>query len=186
MTRRLILWDLITLDGYFEGAEKWDLAWHETAWGPELEAFSLEQADEVGKLLFGRVTYKGMAAHWTKAEGAIADFMNGVPKVVFSRTLAGADWENTRLVGSDASEEVRRLKAEDGDGELFVFGSADLSSSLLDAGVVDELRLGLVPVVLGNGTPFFKRRHAPINLEHVGTRQLGARCTLLRYRPAAA
>jgi dihydrofolate reductase len=106
--------------------------------------------------------------------------------VVFSRTLAGADWENTRLVGSDAVEEVRRLKEEDGDGDIFVFGSADLSSSLLDAGVVDELRLGMVPVVLGNGTPFFKGRRTPINLEHVGTRQLGSRCTLLRYRPAAA
>lgn len=185
MARRLILWDLITLDGCFEGTEKWDLAWHETAWGPELEAFSLEQAEEVGTLLFGRVTYEGMAAHWSEADGAIADFMNGVPKVVFSRTLAEADWENTRLVGSDAVEEVRRLKDEDSDGDLFVFGSADLSSSLLDAGVVDELRLGLVPVVLGNGTPFFQPRHAPIELEHLGTRQLGARCTLLRYRPAA-
>lgn len=186
MTRRLILWDLITLDGYFEGAEKWDLAFHETAWGPELEAFSLEQAREVGMLLFGRVTYQGMAAHWAKAEGAIADFMNGVPKVVFSSTLAEANWENTRLVGSDAAEEVRRLKAEEAEGDLFVFGSADLSSSLLDAGVVDELRLGLVPVVLGNGTPFFKLRRTSFDLERVGTRQLGSRCTLLRYRPAVA
>lgn len=66
-----------------------------------------------------------------------------------------------------------------------MFGSADLSSSLLDARVVDEMRLGLVPVVLGNGTSFFKLRHTPINLEHVETRQLGSRCTLLRYRPAA-
>lgn len=186
MARRLILWNLITLDGCFEGPEKWDLAWHETAWGPELEAFSLEQADEVGLLLFGRVTYEGMAAHWSKAEGAIADFMNSVGKVVFSCTLAEADWENTRLVRSDAVDEVRRLKAEGGDGDLFVFGSADLSSSLLDASVVDELRLGLVPVVLGSGTRFFKPRHTPIDFQHVGTRQLGSRCTLLRYRPVSS
>ncbi|MGD2071144.1 MAG: dihydrofolate reductase family protein, partial [Gemmatimonadota bacterium] len=179
------LWDLITLEGCFEGSEKWDLAWHETAWGPQLEAFSLEQADEVGSLLFGRVTYDGMAAHWSKAKGAIADFMNGVDKVVFSSTLAEPRWENTRLVRSGAVDEVRRLKGEGGDGDLFVFGSADLSSSLLDAGVVDELRLGLVPVVLGNGTPFFKRRQPPFDLEHIETRQLGSRCTLLRYRPVA-
>ena len=185
MARRLILWDLITLDGCFEGAQKWDLAWHETAWGPELEAFSLEQADEVGSLLFGRVTYEGMAAHWSEARGAIADFMNSVGKVVFSNTLAEPGWENTRLVRSDAVEEVQRLKAEDGDGDLFVFGSANLSSSLLDASVVDELRLGLVPVVLGSGTQFFKPGHTPIDFQHVGTRQLGSRCTLLRYHPVA-
>ncbi len=186
MPRRLLLWDVVTLDGYFEGREKWDLAFHETAWGPELEAFSLEQAEEVRVLLFGRVTYEGMAAYWANAEGPIADFMNGVPKVVFSRTLAEADWANTRLVRSEAVDEVRRLKAIEGEGDLFVFGSADLCDSLLGAGLVDEVRLGLVPVVLGHGTPFFKPRPTPVTLEHLGTRQLGPGCTLLRYRPVAA
>ncbi|HSM43695.1 MAG TPA: dihydrofolate reductase, partial [Acidimicrobiia bacterium] len=109
--RSLVLWDLITLDGYFEGPEKWDLAFHEIAWGPELEAFSLEQAEEVGVLLFGRVTYEGMATHWAQARGPIADFMNGVTKVVVSTTLEEASWENTRLLSADVAKEVRRLKA---------------------------------------------------------------------------
>src|SRR5690606_29522685 len=124
-------------DGCFEGPEKWDLAFHEVAWGPELEAFSLEQAEEVGVLLFGRVTYEGMAAHWSQAEGPIADFMNGVEKVVVSSTLKEASWQNTRRVSANVMEEVRRLKAvEDGPaGDVFVFGSAALSASLLDAGL---------------------------------------------------
>jgi dihydrofolate reductase len=182
MGRRLVVWSLITLDGYFEGPSRWDLGFHEMAWGPELEAFSIEQFDEIGLLLFGRVTYEGMAAHWQSAEGVIADFMNEVPKVVFSRTLGAAAWRHTRLAETDAAEEVRRLKAEGG-GDLFVFGSADLAASLFDAGLVDELRLGLVPVVLGSGTPFFKGSRVPLRMHLAGTRPLGPGCTLLRYRP---
>jgi dihydrofolate reductase len=182
MGRRLVVWVLVTLDGCFEGPTRWDMAFHEIAWGPELEAFSIEQFDEIGQLLFGRVTYEGMAAHWQTADGVIADFMNEVPKVVFSRTLDRPAWRNTRLVETDAAEEVRRLKREDG-GDLFVFGSADLAASLLDAGLVDELRLGLVPVVLGSGTPFFKGGAVPVRMDFVGSRQLGPGCTLLRYRP---
>lgn len=184
MARRLVAWSLLTLDGCFEGPDKWDLGFHEVAWGPDLEAFSIEQFDEIGLLLFGRITYAGMAAHWEAAEGAIADFMNAVPKVVFSKTLGEATWRNTRLVETDAAPVVRRLKEEDG-RDLFVFGSADLVASLLDAGLVDELRLGLVPTVLGSGTPFFKSRTSPLRFRLEGTRRLGPGCTLLRLRPGA-
>jgi dihydrofolate reductase len=183
--RRLVLWSLVTLDGCFEGPEKWDLSFHEVAWGPELEAFSLEQADEIGVLLFGRVTYEGMAAHWRGAEGAIAEFMNGVRKVVVSTTLEEAGWENTELLSEGVVAGIRRMKDHGGGaaGDLFVFGSAELSATLLDAGLVDEIRLGLVPVVLGRGTPFFKPRRASLQMDHVGTRPLGRNCTLLRYHP---
>jgi dihydrofolate reductase len=182
--RRLVLWDLITLDGCFEGSRKWDLAFHEIAWGPALEAFSLEQAGEIGVLLFGRVTWEGMAAYWSRAEGPIAEFMNGVRKVVVSTTLKEAAWANSSLLSEDVVEGVRRLKAEEDGamGDVFVFGSAELSATLLDAGLVEELRLGLVPVVLGAGTPFFKPRRSPLQLDPVETRPLGPKCTLLRYQ----
>ncbi len=124
--RRLVMWNLQTLDGYFDGARPWDLDWHIAAWGAELEQFSLEQGKSIGTLLFGRATYQGMAEHWTKAKGPIADFMNAVPKVVFSRTLRVAEWKNTRLVQTDAADEVARLKREPGK-DLFIFGSAALS-----------------------------------------------------------
>lgn len=145
----------MTLDGFFEGTSKWDLDFHEYVWGDELEAFSLEQLHEAGALLFGRVTYEGMAAHWTKAQGAIADFMNAIPKVVFSRTLASADWNNTRLVKDDAAAAVAALKEESG-RTLYVFGSADLSDTLIRHDLFDEYRLCISPVVLGAGTPLFK------------------------------
>ena len=103
MTARLIMWNLVTLEGFFEGPKKWDLDWLEYVWGDELEQLSLEQGKTADALLFGRVTYEGMAAYWPSAKGEVADWMNSVPKVVFSRTLAKADWNNTRLVRGNAS-----------------------------------------------------------------------------------
>ncbi|MGH7480948.1 MAG: dihydrofolate reductase family protein [Longimicrobiales bacterium] len=182
--RKLIMWNLITLDGYFEGPRSWDLEFHEYAWGDELRRFSLEQGREVGALLFGRVTYEGMAAHWTTASGEIADFMNAVPKHVFSRTLESAEWNNTTLVKGDAADTVARLKEQPGK-DLFVFGSADLSATLIRHGLFDEYRIGLVPVTLGVGSPLFKRDSQSLRLDLLDSRPLGDRCLLLRYQPAA-
>ena len=67
--RKLIMWNVITLDGYFEGNQNWDLSFHEVIWGPELEKISIEQLKSADFLVFGRVTYEGMAAYWTTAEG---------------------------------------------------------------------------------------------------------------------
>jgi dihydrofolate reductase len=155
MTRRLIMWNLVTLEGFFEGPNKWDLDWHEHVWGDELQRFSLEQQKTTDALLFGRVTYEGMAAHWSTAKGATAEFMNSVPKVVFSRTLDRAQWNNTRLVREDAAAEVAKLKNAPGQN-LYVFGSAELSATLMQHDLFDEYRLCVVPVVLGAGTPLFK------------------------------
>src|SRR5271169_5090342 len=88
---RLIMWNLMTVDGCFEGAKSWDLAFHQAVWGPELEAFSIEQLRTADRLLFGRVTYEGMAAYWRTAQGEVADFMNRLPKVVFSTSLTRMD-----------------------------------------------------------------------------------------------
>src|SRR5204863_5935710 len=85
--RKVITWNMMTLDGFFEGPNKWEIDWHEYVWGSELEQLAIEQSREVGALLFGRVTYEGMASYWATATGEtgeIADFMNSVPKIVFS------------------------------------------------------------------------------------------------------
>jgi dihydrofolate reductase len=170
----------MTLDGYFEGREPWDLGFHETVWGEELEKFSLDQGKEIGTLLFGRRTYEGMAAYWTKETGAIAEMMNSIEKAVASRTLAEAAWNNTRLLGGDAAETVPALKAEPGK-DVFVFGSADLVDTLLDAGLVDEYRLCVAPVLLGAGNPLFKPRDRPIGMRLEGSRQLRTGGVLLTY-----
>jgi dihydrofolate reductase len=170
---------MVTLDGLFEGPKKWDIDWHNYVWGDELEQLSIEQSKSIGMLLFGRVTYEGMASYWTSATGEVADFMNSVPKAVFSRTLEKADWNNTSLVKEEAVEAVKSLKQQSGK-DLFVFGSADLSSTFTQHGLFDEYRLGLTPVVLGAGTPLFKPG-AEIRTRLLEARPLKSGCVILRY-----
>jgi dihydrofolate reductase len=176
------MWNLVTLEGFFEGPKKWDLDWHEYVWGDELKQLSLEQGKTADALLFGRVTYEGMAAHWPTAKGAVADFMNSVPKVVFSRTLAKADWRNSRLVRENAEGEVAKLKNAPGQN-LYVFGSADLSATLMQHDLFDEYRLCVVPVVLGAGTPLFKPSGEPKRMNLREARRLKSGGVILFCEP---
>jgi dihydrofolate reductase len=177
--RKLIMWNVITLDGYFEGEKNWDLSFHNAIWGPELEKLSHEQLHSADSLIFGRVTYEGMASYWKKAEGEnneTAKLMNSIPKLVFSKTLKEVDtiaigWNNTTLIKKNASAEISRLKAE-GDGDLYVFGSADLSSTFINDDLFDEYRIGIAPVILGSGRPLFKKGISSRNLSVVSTQHL--------------
>jgi dihydrofolate reductase len=177
------MWNLITLDGFFEGSVSWDLRFHESVWGGELERISIEQLGAADRLIFGRVTYEGMAAYWQTATGQVADFMNRLPKIVFSRTLERADWRNSTLVKGDAAAEVAALKRQ-GEGLSLVFGSADLSATLLRHGLFDEVRLIVAPVVLGDGRPLFGRG-VEAKLELLESRPLSSGGVILRYQPAA-
>lgn len=179
--RQLIMWNLITLDGYFEGAKNWDLPWHEVLWGEELERFSLDQLQSADMLVFGRVTYEGMAAYWQTASGAVADYMNSLPKVVCSRTLQTAGWNNTTLVKHDAANEVTKLKQQ-GNGKMFVFGSANLSKTLMSEKLFDEYRIGIAPVIHGSGRHLFSDGLRPAWLELLEARQLSTGCLILRYK----
>src|SRR3954463_4233365 len=98
-------------------------------------------------LVFGRKTYEGMADYWTNAEGQPeVEPMNKIPKIVCSSTLQTAEWENTTIV-KDAISELKSLKQQ-GDGNMFVFGSGMLSASLMKADLFDEYRLCVAPVFL--------------------------------------
>lgn len=179
---KLILWNLMTLDGYFEGPDR-DIGWFEAVWGDELEQISIEQCRAAGALLFGRVTYEMMASYWPSEEGVVADLMNGLPKIVASRTLEKADWHNTRLVRDDLPQEIERLKAES-DKDLYIFGSADLAASLVPNGLIDELRICVVPLVLGGGNPLFKASPERLKLRLVKSRALTSGGVILHYQPA--
>ena len=180
--RKVMMWNMVTLDGFFEGPKSWEIDWHEDVWGEELEQFGLEQFKSIGALLFGRVTYQGMAAYWSKATGEVAEFMNSVPKVVFSKTMESADWNNSRLFKGQAEEEVARLKQEPGK-DLFIFGSANLSAALTQHGLIDEYRLALNPLVLGGGNPLFKPSPNRLRMKLLEARPLKSGVVLLRYQP---
>jgi dihydrofolate reductase len=176
------MWNLVTLDGFFEGSKSWELDWHQDVWGPELEQLSIEQLASADMLLFGRVTYQGMAAYWSSEKGAIADLMNSISKVAFSRTLAKAEWHNTRLVKENAVEEVTKLKQQPGKN-IFIFGSADLSATLMRHRLIDEYRLGATPVILGGGNPLFKASSDRMKLKLMEARPLKSGCVIFRYQP---
>lgn len=176
------MWNVITLDGCFEGTKNWDLPFHEVVWGQELEDLSIEQLQSADYLVFGRVTYEGMAEYWKKEKGEIADLMNNIPKLVFSTTLKTADWNNTTLINKNASAEIKKLKAESGKG-MYVFGSANLSETFINDNLFDEYRIGIAPVILGNGRPLFKRGHPSKTLSLVSTQQLLTGGVILKYIP---
>ncbi len=178
--RKVVMRNLVTLDGFFEGPKGWDIDWHETVWGEELERLSLEQSKEAGALLFGRITYEGMGSFWPSEKGAIADFMNSIPKVVFSKTLKEAKWNNSRVVNGKPEVEVAKLKRQAGK-DLFIFGSANLSSTLMQHGLIDEIRLGVTPVILGRGNPLFKASPDRMRMKLIDARPTKSGCVILRY-----
>jgi dihydrofolate reductase len=185
--RKLIMWNVMTLDGYFEGNKNWDLAFHETVWGPELESLSLEQLRAADFIVYGRITFEGMAAYWKTAKGepaGIADLMNSVPKLVFSRTLNSADWNNSTLVKTDASAEIRKLKAQ-GDRDMYVFGSANLSETFINDNLFDEYRIVIAPVIAGEGRPLFSRGLSARPLSLIASQQLSTGGVILKYKPKA-
>jgi dihydrofolate reductase len=173
------MWNVVTLDGYFEGEKPWDLDFHQTVWGEELEELSIEQLKSADMIIYGEKTYKGMADYWTKEKGETAKYMNEIPKVVCSPTLKTADWKDTTIV-RDAAAEIPKLKKE-GDGNLFVFGSAMLSDSLIKAGLFDEYRLCIAPVILGKGRRLFAEGLPYLELSLLEANPLKSGGVILRY-----
>lgn len=182
---KLIIWNIMSLDGAFEGATPWDLSMHETVWGPELEALSKEQLADSTVLLFGRRTYEGMFDYWSKQTetGEITDGMNGAAKAVVSTTLKSADWNNSRLLRS--INDVKTLKKEAGEKNIFVFGSAQLTSALREADLIDEYRICIAPLLLGEtgGAPIFKSNDARLRLNLIEARPISGGGIVLFYQP---
>jgi dihydrofolate reductase len=184
--RQLFAFNMVSLDGYFAGP-KGELDWHTV--DAEFNAFAAEQTGSADMLLFGRVTYEMMAGFWPRPEAiaadpAVAGLMNRLPKLVFSRTLAKAEWNNTRLVKDHVGEEILKLKQQPG-RDLALFGSANLLATLMRLNLVDEHRLMVNPVVLGSGQPLFRRSSDRLKLKLVNYRTFKNGNVLLCYQAAA-
>ena len=128
-----------------------------------------------------------MASDWPtpmaiENDPVIAAQMNSFPKIVISRTLDRADWNNTRLIKDNVAEEITRLKQLPGK-DLAIFGSANLAASLTQMGLVDEFRIMVNPIVLGKGTPLFKGVDQPLKLELIKAQTFSSGNVLLCYQP---
>ena len=180
--RKVILFNLISLDGYFEGPDR-DINWHNV--DEEFNEFAIQQTGEFGALLFGRVTYELMVSYWpTEAakrdDPSIAGLMNSLPKVVFSATLENVEWENTKLVKDNFVAEVLKLKQQPGK-DIAIFGSSDLAVTLIEHNLIDEFRIIVNPIVLGEGKPILQGIKTRLNLKLLKSRTFRSGNVLLYY-----
>jgi dihydrofolate reductase len=178
--RKVLVSNLVSVDGFFEGTNK-ELDW----FVPSEEFFEyarllLRSADA---LLFGRRTYQHMANYWPSAPAdEIADSMNNLPKIVFSKSLQMVEWKNSRLVRNNIAGEVSTLKQQSGK-DLVILGSAALACSLLQLGLIDEYRVILTPVLIGSGTPLFQNIRKKIKLKLSITHSFSSGFVVLYFQP---
>jgi dihydrofolate reductase len=183
--RRLIVFNLVTLDGYFTG-ENGDISWHMV--DDEFQELAQAASNSGNTLLFGRKTYQLMESYWPTPEALkddpiVAKGMNAASKIVFSRTLTTVEWDNTRLVKDDLPGEVRKMKQGSGK-DLTVLGSGSIVSQLAQEGLIDEYQFLVNPIVIGKGRTMFEGIRDKIALKLTKTRIFGNGNVLLTYEQA--
>jgi dihydrofolate reductase len=186
---RIVVTEFMSLDGVVEdpgGAEDfkhggWSFEFNR---GDDGDKFKLDETMDTEALLLGRVTYEGFADAWPKREGEFADKFNNMPKYVVSTTLSDPEWNNSTVISGDIAAEVARIRDE-ADGDVVVHGSASLVQTLLENDLVDELRLMVFPVVLGDGKRLFGETSDKKGLELADSKVVGDGVAILVYRRAA-
>jgi dihydrofolate reductase len=181
--RRLIASEMVTVDGFFAGANG-ELDWF--VQGEELDEFANNLLDSVDTILYGRVTYQMMAGYWPHARGSFADRTNRLPKLVFSSTLdetPWGEWDNAKPLKGALAGEVAKLKNEPG-SDLVIYGSGSVVQALTRLGAIDEYRLVVNPVLLGAGRPLFDGVAERRNLRLTESVSWPSGCVALTYQAA--
>jgi dihydrofolate reductase len=185
--RKLAVFNSVTLDGYFSGVNG-DMRWaHKDSNDAEWNAFVAENAKGGGVLVFGRITYDLMVSYWPtplalRSNPVVAERMNSLPKVVFSRTLDNPSWSNTKLMKGDLAAEVGRMKKEPGE-DMVILGSGSIVAQLAQAGLIDEYQIVMTPVVLGKGRTMFEGLKGNLALKLTRTRTFENGNVFLCYEP---
>ncbi|MGD8404663.1 MAG: dihydrofolate reductase family protein [Anaerolineales bacterium] len=183
--RKIFLFMMVSLDGYYESPNG-DISWH-NAVNKEFNEFAGQQTSEADILLFGRKTYELMESYWpTEAakrdDPIVAGLMNNLPKIVVSKTLNSVKWENTRLIKENVAEEISKLKGQPGK-DIAILGSSELTVSLTNMRLVDEYRIMVNPVVLGDGKSLFTGLANNLDLKFITFRAFNSGNVLLYYHP---
>ncbi|WP_153797903.1 dihydrofolate reductase family protein [Foetidibacter luteolus] len=181
---KLTVFNFMTLDGYFQGLDG-DISWHRH--GQEESQFASDSMKPGGTLVFGRKTYEMMACYWPTPMAIetmpdVAAGMNNAQKIVFSKTLDEAGWQNTRLIKRDMIDEMKRLKWEQ-PGDMTILGSGSLVTQFAEAGLVDEFGFMIDPVAIGGGSPVFANVKHKLDLELIDSRTFKSGTVLLTYAP---
>lgn len=176
----------LSLDGCYADADG-DMSWAHNQ-DPEQQAFTNANAKGGGALVFGRTTYDMMAGFWPSPAAAqmmpeVARQMNALPKFVFSRSLKSAGWNNTSI-RSDLIADIKQMKSASGP-DMAILGSGSIVAQLIEAGLLDELQIMLVPLTLGGGKKLFDPVKRQVAWKTVETRSFKASGnTFIRYQPA--
>src|SRR5579872_1677159 len=184
---KLIVFNHCSVDGYIADANG-DMSWAKPAADDaEWDAFVVQNTTGSGTLLFGRVTYDMMRSYWptplaAQQMPAIAARMNNFRKVVFSRTLTSATWQNTTLVKEDLAAAVRKRKQEPNQG-MVILGSASIVAQLAQEKLIDEYQVVVNPVALGSGKTMFQGITSPLRLRLLNSRPFKNGKVLLTYAP---
>ena len=187
---KLVVTEFVSIDGIFEdpgGSENSEYGgWSfEFERGDDGDKFKLDEVFAAEALLLGRVTYQGFAAAWPSRDGEFADKFNEMPKYVVSSTLSDPDWNNSTVLEGSVSESVAKLRDEV-EGDIYVHGSVQLVQTLLDADLVDELRLMVFPVALGKGKRLFGETAEKKGLKLTESKTVGDGVAILVYERGAA
>jgi dihydrofolate reductase len=182
---KLSVFNFITLNGFYKGVNN-DIGWHKH--GEEEGEFSAEGAQSDSVILFGRVTYDMMYSFWPtpmamESMPVVADGMNNSEKIVFSRTLKKADWNNTRIISSHAVEEIKKLKKAL-QKDMIILGSGSIVTLCAEHELIDTYQIMIDPVAIGNGTPLFNGMKRQLDLRLTSTRTFKSGVILLNYEPA--
>jgi dihydrofolate reductase len=186
--RKLTVFNQVTLDGFFADPNG-DIGWaYKDVQDAEWNAFVAGNAGSGGVLVLGRITYEMMAGYWPTPSAyenapAVAAGINKLLKVVFSRTLEQAAWNNTRLVTGDLAAEIRKMKQEPG-ADMVILGSGSIVAQLAQQGLIDEYQIVVNPVILGRGRSMFDGVNKKLDLKLVRSRTFGNGNVLLCYAPA--
>lgn len=178
--RKIIVSNFVTLDGFFAGPNG-ELDWF--VWDDQMAQYSKDLLGSIDTMLFGRVTYDLMRGYWptaTTEDPIITDAMNNSPKIVFSKTIAEADWKNTRLFKEINKDQILKMKQQPGK-DMVIYGSGSIVSAFARLGLIDDYRIFVNPVILGSGKPMFRDITNRINLKLLETRMFDSGVALLRY-----
>jgi dihydrofolate reductase len=181
--RKLVLMMGVSLDGQVARPGKYGAGgWGTPPEDPALKARKLDWLREAGLHLMGRRTYEEMSGFWPTSDDAYAAPMNDIPKVVFSATLTTADWPRSTIARGDLADEIAALKRERGK-DMIAWGGAAFAQSLSRLRLIDEYRLVVQPVALGDGLPLFAGLTEPFVLDLIDAQPYGDGSVLHVYRP---
>lgn len=184
---RIVVTEFVTLDGVAEdpgGSEGTARGGWATEFGEGGERFKLDETLAADAQLLGRRTYEGFAQAWPTFTGEFADTFNSMPKYVYSSTLTDPTWTNSTVVKGDLTVVVERLKRAH-PRDIVVHGSIQLARGLLERQLVDELRLMVFPIVLGQGKRLFAEASSKRPFELTEAKTVGNGVQILIYRPAS-